>query len=155
MVGLPRSPLFGFPFQMNALELRGALSSGVPLLLFFCKQQNGDCDNMEPKMVEAMIGMRKEADRRGESLTVAYVDVGTNDLPIGFNASGVRVWGNYNIPPEYLALPLTGYHYFRYFNVPAIYLAKGNVITRFVGSLETDQELKRFVWAGDGHISEL
>ena len=55
------------------------------------------------------------------NLQIATFDVSVNDLPHRFNASGVRVWANVNVPQEFSSLPMTGYHSWRYFHVPALF----------------------------------
>jgi hypothetical protein len=70
-------------------------------------------------------------------MQIATFDTSVNDLPRHFNASGVRVWGNQNVPPEFSSLPMVGYHFWKYFHVPALfYLPPGSAQPRrFEGDL--------------------
>ena len=91
------------------------------MLVWFCVPYLERCQDGATRFVRIAQALLEHASATLPGLEVATVDVSTNDMPHRFNASGVRVWGNANIPPEFVSLPMTGYHQWKYYMVPSLY----------------------------------
>ena len=143
--------------SLNSWQLRQLLHGPLDyrLLIYLCTSTNTLCQKTADTFAQISSEMLS---LQQEPLRIYTFDPSKDDLPVMFNASGVRVWGNNNIPPELAALPIIGYHYIRYFNVPAIYmLAPGSQqFVRFEGALNLDQ-MAAFVSesTGDSEKTEL
>ena len=108
---------------MSALGLRRGLQANHGLLVWFCVPYLERCQDGGSKFARIATALLEHGTRDSAlaGMEIATFDVGENDLPHRFNASGVRVWGNMNIPPEFASLPMTGYHQWKYFMVPSLY----------------------------------
>jgi len=109
---------------MSAMGLRRGIQADNPLLVWFCLPYLERCQDGGSKFVpiaKAILEHGTTGDSPLAGLEIATFDAGKNDLPLRFNASGVRVWGNMNVPPEFSSLPMTGYHQWKYFMVPSLY----------------------------------
>jgi len=130
---------------LSAHGLRKAISSLGNMLVWFCVPWLARCKAGAEPFTKAVAALKEDSVL--QHMAVATFDGSVNDVPDRFNASGVRIWGNPTIPQEFSSLPITGYHFWRHYHVPALfYLPPGpsKMPIRYEGDL-VYSKLKVFI----------
>jgi len=129
---------------INSMQLATLMQAPLDhhLLMYFCRPLNRLCQDMAAIVAE----ISSSKFLRDQQVQFHTFDPSTDDLPIKFNASGIRIWGNNNVPAELASFPVIGYHWYRYFNVPALYMLplQSQNFVRFEGKF-TLAEVMNFV----------